>query len=208
MNLLDQLIYLDREFISAKYEAVTGHSAETRITKSEGINASARVPIFSAGASSIESKSYTVSTVEMLSKLMSELKEYSEFTKLEFGKPSIIGWVNGTLTLETVKVKRSTSTITVIGKPDKKKMTGKPPGYNEEQIAEETYYSIHTKSKNFALIPTPDYFVSGVASFRELASTVVGPIEIPVRALVRVFSVQTSFKQWVAVPMVILENYC
>lgn len=208
--MLDSLIYLDREFISAKYEQFSGRSAETRITKSEGLNASARLPIFSAGASSIESKSYTVSSIEMLSRLSPKLSEYEEFNEYEFGKPSIICWIYGKLTIEKIEAKRSKSTLTFVGNPKSAEniSAGLPPSYHDELIGEETYYSVHTNTENFALIPTPDYFVSGVASFRDLADTVVGPIEIPVKALIRVFSVQTSFKQWVTVPIVIHETNC
>jgi hypothetical protein len=72
-------------------------------------------------------------------------------------------------------------------------------------IAEEYYYAISAQTGRFALIPISDYFSSGVASFRELADTVIGPIELPVKALLRVFSAQTSFKEWLAVPLVIFE---
>jgi len=202
MKIFENLLYLDRDFISAVYEVEKGYSPETKITKTEGINAGVRIPLFSAGASSIESKAYAVSTIGMLSELEKQLSSYPEFsaTDYEFGKSSLICWVSGKLTIEKVEVKRRKYTITIVGKPSE-------PSDDEKKrlIAEEFYFSIHSEEGSFALIPTQDYFVSGVSSFHKLAETVIGPIEMPIKALIRVYSAQTSFKQWIAVPMVILE---
>jgi hypothetical protein len=202
MKIFERLLYLDRDFISASYEVEKGYSPETKITKTEGLNAGMRIPLFSAGASSVESKAYSVSTFGMLSELENQLSNYPEFLDSDhkFGKSSLICWVNGNLTIEKVEVKRRKYTITFLGKPSK-------PGDDDKErlVAEEFYFSIHSDGDSFALIPTPDYFVSGVSSFQELVGTVIGPIEMPVKALIRVYSAQTSFKQWIAVPMVILE---
>lgn len=202
MNIFQRLLYLDRDFISAMFEDETGYSPETKITKTEGLSANARIPIFSAGASSVESKSYSASTVGMLARLEQQLSVFPNFSpdEFSFGKSSLICCINGTLTIEKIVVKRQKYTLTIIGNPSE------PDEDNKEKIvAEESYYSIHSENSKFALVPTPDYFTSGVASFRELSGTVVGPLELPVTALIRVYSAQTSFKQWIAVPMVILE---
>lgn len=202
MKIFERLLYLDRDFISASYEVEKGYSPETKITKTEGLNAGIRIPLFSAGASSVESKAYSVSTFGMLSELEDQLSNYPEFLDSDhkFGKSSLICWVNGNLTIEKVEVKRREYTITLLGKPSKSSDDDK-----ERLVAEEFYFSIHSDGDSFALIPTPDYFVSGVSSFQELVETVIGPIEMPVKALIRVYSAQTSFKQWIAVPMIILE---
>jgi len=202
MKVFEKLLYLDRDFISAAYESDKGYSPETKITKTEGINAGVRIPLFSAGASSIESKAYSVSTIGMLSELEEQLSSYPDFsaTDYEFGKSSLICWVSGSLTIEKVEVKRRKYTITIIGNPPETSDDDK-----ERLVGDECYFSIHSEEGSFALVPTPDYFMSGLSSFQELTETVIGPIEMPIKALIRVYSVQTSFKQWVAVPMVIME---
>lgn len=199
MKHFENLLYLDRDFISAAYEEETGYAPETKITKTDGLNASARIPLISAGASSVESKSYTVSTIGMLAKLENKLSKYPVFSSADFafGKPSYICWVSGTLTIEKVEVKRSKHTITLIGKPSEHN-----DNFRDKLIAEEYYFAIHADPDKFALLPTPDYFVSGVATFQELAGSVVCPIELPVKALIRVYSAQTFFKQCIAVPMI------
>lgn len=202
MNIFERLVYLDRDFISATYEVEKGYSPETKITKTEGLNAGMRFPLFSAGASSVESKAYAVSTIGMLSELENQLSRYPKFISAdhEFGKSSLLCWVNGKLTIEKVEVKRRKDTITLVGKPLALSADDK-----EKLVADEFYFTIRSDEDSFALIPTPDYFVSGISSFQELAGTIIGPVEMPVKALLRVYSAKTSFKQWIAVPMVILE---
>ena len=202
MKYFEKLLYLDRDFISAAYEVEKGYSPETKITKTEGLNAGIRIPLFSAGASSVESKAYEISTIGMLSELEEQLLKYPEFSKSdhEFGKSSTICWVNGQFTIDKVEVKRRKYTITIVGKPSEP-----TDDHKEKLVAEEYYFSIHSGNESFALIPTQDYFVSGVSSFHELAGTVIGPIEMPVKGLIRIYSAQTSFKQFIAVPIVILE---
>lgn len=202
MDLASKLIYLDREFVSNLYESETGYSPATQITKTEGLQASAVIPLFSAGASSVESKSYSVSTLGMLRALEEKVRNFPRFDESahDFGKASAICWLEGTLTINKVEVKRSKYTLTLVGEPkDPQSRDG------ERLVAEEYYFAVESGIHKVALIPTKDYFTSGVASFKELADTVVGPIELPVNALVRVFSAQTAFKQWISVPLVILE---
>jgi len=202
VKLFEKLIYLDRDFISAMYETEMGYSPETKITKTEGLNASARIPLISAGTSSVESKSYAISTIGMLEKLKNKISAYPEFlgAEYQFGSSSVICWAKGILSINKVEVKRSKSTITIVGKPMEN-----PEDYRDKLIAEEYYFSLQSNESKFALLPTPDYFSSGVSAFQDLANTVVGPIELPVKALVRVYSAQTNFKEWLSVPMVILE---
>lgn len=201
MNLTEKMLYLDRDFISNLYEAECGVSPETKITKTEGLRASASIPIFSAGASSVESKSYSVSTAEMCRALWGRLDKYPQLPDCahDFGKSSSICWIEGVLSIDKVEVKRRQYTVTIIGehKPN--------PDDGERLVAEEFYFAIQAGEEKVALIPTEDYFASGVGAFKELIDTVVGPIELPVRALVRVFSAQTHFKQWISVPLLMVE---
>lgn len=202
MKNFENLIYLDRDFISAIYEIEKGYSPQTKITKTEGMNAGVRIPLFSAGASSVESKTFAVSSIGMLSELEKYLSSYPQFSdaNYEFGNSSLICWVSGSLTVSKLEIKRSTSTITIIGKPP-----GPSADSKEQLVAEESYFSINSKEGEFALISNQDYFMSGISSFRELTGTVIDLMEIPIKALIRIYSAQTSFKHWIAVPMVIWE---
>lgn len=82
-GIFDSLIYLDKEYISAKFEEITGYTPDTLITKTEGLNAGIRIPILSAGASSVESKSYKLSTTAMLSAIAGDLSKINEFSNTD-----------------------------------------------------------------------------------------------------------------------------
>ncbi len=202
-GVIDSLIYLDKEYISAKYEEITGYAPDISITKTESLNAGIRIPILSAGASSIESKSYELSTNAMLSSIVNELSKINGFSSADhaLGKKSKTVWVTGKLFVSQVKVTRTKQTITLIGKPKETNDTTK------EQVAEENYFKISANDgDNFALITAPDYFSSGVDSFRSLLGSVVHLVEIPVRALLRVYSSKSAFEEWIATPLIIIED--
>jgi len=203
MELFEKLIYLDRDFISAMYETKMGYSPETKITKTEGLNASARIPLISAGVSSVESKSYAISTIGMLKELEDKVNEYPNFLdkKYCFGHPSIICWVNGILCINKTKVTRSRSIMNITGE-----LIPNQESYKDKLIAEEYYFSLKANDSKFTLLPTSDYFSSGVSTFQELANTVVSSLELPVKALIRVYSAQTIFEEWLSVPMVIFDQ--
>ncbi len=202
-GIFESLIYLDKDYISAKYEEISDFSPITSITKTEGINAGIRIPILSAGASSIESKTYTISTNTMLSNLIDELNLIVDFAtcKHAIGQRSKIAWVSGSLSVAKVKVSQTKHTVTIIGPPKK---IDKPV---TENIAEERFFKITTSDNTkFALITSPDYFSSGIDSFQSLLGTVVHQVDIPVRALVRVFSSKSAFDEWIAAPLIIVEE--
>lgn len=155
-GIFDSLIYLDKEYVSAKYEEVAGYTPDTLITKAEGLNAGIRIPILSVGASSIESKSYKLSTSAMLSAIMGELSKLNEFSSSDhaLGQRSKIAWVTGNFFVSQVKVTRTKHNVIIIGKPKE------IDGITKEQVAEENYFKISVSDEvNFALItvsPPPD----------------------------------------------------
>lgn len=199
----EKLLYLDRDFISSKYEFEKRVSPDTTISKTETIKAAAKAFLFSGGASASESKSYKISTIGMLKKLDKSIKKYSEFDASDFnlGCPSKICWIDGNLTIDHVKRTRETRTITLVGKPQKNSS-----GNKKEKLGEESYFALYGEKYKFALVPTEEYWVSGVGSFQELIENVIGPINIPIKALLRVYAAHTSFEQWMAVPLIIIEK--
>ncbi|WP_324731399.1 hypothetical protein [Pseudomonas paeninsulae] len=204
-GIFESLIYLDKDYISAKHEEISGFSPITSITKTEGLNAGVRIPLLSAGASSIESKTYAISTNAMLSNLIEDLSLIDEFSKFNhaIGQKSKIAWISGSLSVAKVKLSQTKQTYTLIGEPKK---SDTPV---TEHLAEERFFKINgTGNVNFALITSPDYFFSGIDSFQSLLGTVVHQVDIPVRALIRVFSSKSAFDEWIATPLVIIESDC
>ena len=58
---LDQLVYLDLDFIARKYEELTGNDPSEKRTRSEGANAGIKAYFANAGVSVTESHGTTLS---------------------------------------------------------------------------------------------------------------------------------------------------
>ena len=200
-SLVERLIYLDAEFISRVYEAERNISPTTRITRTQSMQAAASLALFSGGGSSSESRAFEISTLQMLDELMGHLGKYPNFENFSLGDASGHFWVEGTLTASKVKLTRSTGVVTVVGAHEHK-----PADPTRELIGEEAFFTIKANNGKFALAPTDQYFVSGVATFKGLTHLVVDQMSLPCRSLLRVFSARTAFKQWVATPLVILDR--
>ena len=190
-DLHKSLIYLDREYIADLYEVTTGHSPDTTITSSQGKKAGAAIPVFSAEVSAQETRSFKLSTLGMLAHGWSTLNAEPDLDSSNFVPEmrSQYGWFNGELTVYQVKtsVHRSSGTNDV--------------------LAESEHFQIRQpRTSSLSLITTPEYFLSGLGTLVKLQKTVLKEMSIPVRAFVRVFAAQDHMKQWVAVPVVILER--
>lgn len=202
-RLPEKLIYLDSEFVSRLYESEFDYSPKTQITRTEGIQASASLAFLSGGGNSSESRSYCISSLEMLDKLHNRLLKYPEFATIDYkmDSPSTYCWLEGTLGISKVKVTRTRQTITLIGTPK--------PGKNqnsEEVVGEEAFFSFKSGDAKFALSPTDQYFMSGVAAFKGLTHLLIDRLSLPSRAFVRVFSANTSFGEWIATPLIIYDT--
>lgn len=141
-QLLESLVYMDRGFIPDLYEIVTGTSPSTVITKNEGKKAGAQIPIFSAEISATESRSFPLSTFEMLSKTLSELEKEAQIEPSSFASAlrSQWGWVSGEFS--TFRAGQSVM--------DNK--TGEMRG-----LSSDVYFMIREKPRlDLALITTPD----------------------------------------------------
>lgn len=189
IELAQRLIYLDSAYISDLYEAITGTAPETVITRNQGKKAAAGIPVFSAEISAQETRSYTVSTLQMLREALPELDKDAD---LDLSAPPVkatsqYGWIEGELSAFS-----------------NRHFVQKKEG--EETLATEKMYHIHVDQKTkVALMTTPEYFSSGMDSFARLQGVLVKEISIPIRAYVRLTSVQAWSGQLVAIPYAILE---
>ena len=201
-DLLNRLVYLDRDFIVGFYEEQTGNTPITHIIKTENINAGAKIPIFSAGLSASESRTYAISTMGMLRELLPTLEKIPVLSVNAVGvkKVSTTGWVIGELSIFKVDVNS-------IGK-EHAQLSGRAsqPVYGPPLVASETYFAIHGEGLRLALITTADYFSSGLNKLTALYETILEETTIPVKALVRVMSSRSTFNEWIAVPLLVLEE--
>lgn len=209
MNLVSRLVYLDRDFIAGVYEEESGEAPPTQIIKSEGMNAGAKLPFFSAGVSAGESRAFHLSTQGMLRHLLPQLQTIPALTASSVGPARIssTGWMNGELSIFQVQVKsggrRRDQSATSVLEPARYNPVTMP---EDEVIASDTYFGLRNGDLKLALVTTEDYFSSGIGALTKLYATVLSETTIPVRALVRVMSSRSSFNEWVGIPLVILEE--
>ena len=190
-DLHKSLIYLDREYIADLYEVATGQSPDTTITKNQGKKAGAAIPVFSAEVSAQETRSFKVSTLGMLAHGWGALAAEPDLDSSKFAPEMIsqYGWFSGELTVYQAKssVQRADGTNDV--------------------LAESEHFQIRQSStSSLSLITTPEYFLSGLGTLVKLQKTALKEMSIPVRAFVRVMAAQDHMKQWIAVPLVIVER--
>lgn len=185
------LLYLDRDFIADFYEVMIGESPSTTITKNQGKKAGASIPIFSAEVSAQETRSYKISTFEMLSQTWDVLNSEPTIDPESFasGMKSRYGWFVGKLSVFQAK-----SSVQRSG------------GANEVLAESEHFHIRQSPTVALSLITTPEYFSSGLGTLVKLQKTVLKEMSIPVRAYVRVVAAHDHFKQWIAVPLVLLEG--
>ncbi|HTN65513.1 MAG TPA: hypothetical protein VL051_04930, partial [Burkholderiaceae bacterium] len=191
IELLKSLVYLDRDFIADLYEATVGESPNTTITKNQGKKAGAGIPIFSAEVSAQETRSFSISTFEMLSQTLKALDSEPTLGSSEFkpGMRSLYGWFEGELTVFQAKssVQRASG--------------------ENEVLAESEHFQIRqSPTSRLSLITTPEYFSSGLDTLLKMQKTLLRELSIPIRAFVRVMAAHDHVNQWVAVPLVMLEK--
>lgn len=191
-DLLNELIYLDREFISNCYQIVTGQSPSTQIQKAQGMKAGASLAPFSAEVSAGETRSFSISTIEMLTDVLKVVKSDPdlEVKDFPFRSRSKTGWVSGEIGMVQIG-----PTATAEGEQVDRSATTK------------VYFGLNGASFRLALVTAPDYFASGIDTLRQQFRSPINELVIPVRAYVRVLPAKTYVEaQWVAVPYIVLEQ--
>jgi hypothetical protein len=127
----------------------------------------------------------------MLSQTWDTLKSEPTIDLANFasGKRSRYGWFEGELSVFQAK-----ASVQRAGKPD-------------EVTAESEHFNIRqSQDCALSLITTPEYFSSGLGTLVKLQETVLKEMSIPVRAYVRTVAAHDHFKQWIAIPLVLLER--
>ena len=188
----ERLIYFDREFVAGRYEIETGEPASTQISKAQGGKAGANFLAFAADVSATETRSFPVSTLQMLATVLPAIEKSVELDPEQFksGMPSMTGWVEGELTVMTAQGKK------LDGTPTTELYSG---------------FRIHggpSPALNLSLITVPTYFTSGIDALTRMQQTVLAEMSIPTRAFVRVLATRSHFEMmWIAVPYVMLESH-
>lgn len=176
----EDLLYLDVDFLSEKYETETGEAPKTVISRSEGLNAEAGISFLKSGLNSQITKQFSSSNQAMFKAIIRSIKEYPEFSvDLQPGLKPVTAWIEGQLT---------------IGHWESKK-------HLEKHL--NVFFEIKNNEISYSLILKKEYFFSNVETLEIISPALQRFIQIPVRALCKVLYPLPDIQTFVASPYVI-----
>ena len=158
---VDDILYMDIDFLADKYEKVTGISPHTVISRNEGMNASIGIPFLKSGLNSQVTKQYKVSNQVMLKAIEKGINNYnlnpSDIIDKYF-KPINI-WIEGELSIGS---------------------------WGEEGISEKginRFYEVKVDEITYSLLPKQEYFAANLEILEIISPALQRYINIPVRLL-------------------------
>ncbi len=186
MNCED-LIYLDSEFLSKKYEDEHDEPVVTSLVRDEGLSAGIKIPFASGGAHTKEVKTYNVSVYGMYKGLKENLTKYTEIQTVDKNIHSKICWVTGRLFVAQHKrVRESGNTETVL----------------EDGLS----FEIELKNTNNIILVTKDeYFSSGYENILNLLSPIYLSVDSNVKCLLKIIGWNKVINMAVGVPYIIKD---
>ncbi|MDF7809603.1 hypothetical protein P4E94_19350 [Pontiellaceae bacterium B12219] len=185
MNFED-LLYLDPEFLSEKYEEKTGVPPNTMHSRNEGMKAGIGAYFLKSELHSQLTKQYSTSIQTMFKASQKLLEEYPcEPLELTPGiKPQNL-WITGKLTVGHWKKKEGVEI------PDDKR---------------NTFFEIDSNGVTYALLPQNEYFRGNVDTLTIITPALQRFIDIPVKALCKVLYPLPDIATFVATPYIITAN--
>jgi len=179
----DNLLYLDIDFLSEKYEEVTGIAPNTVISKNEGMDAQAGIPFLKSKLHSQVTKQFSASNQVMLKATKKCLDQYPKATHaMEIGLAPKNCWVEGELS---------------IGQWGKEE--------NSER-ALNVFYEIKADEITYSLLPQNEYFLANLQALEIISPALQRHINIPVKMLCKLLYPLPDIKTIVSTPYIILTN--
>ena len=179
---LDRLVYLDLEFISRKFEELTGSNPAAKVTRQEGASAGLKAFFVTAGVTTQESRTYSITSREMLQRLWKHLTEhYEQFTAFKNHQGTKLLWVSGSLTVGEWKKR-------------------------DDEVLGYEYFELNHAGERMAFLAEGSYFSAGFSQVLRASPALKGNIGIPVRCLARVMWHVNNAKNYVVCPYVIVEE--
>ncbi|KHD09755.1 hypothetical protein PN36_14640 [Candidatus Thiomargarita nelsonii] len=220
MSKIEDIIYLNVDFISMMYEEKTGNPPDTQLTRGEGKGAKAGIPWLSTNISSTETKSFKLSTIQMWKKINDKLS-YPEFDveRIQENQKTSIVWIEGIFTIGRWDTTKRKTTLSFAENVPREERT-KPTTETSEIVEGNEYFYIKDECKNvnFPLLVNSEYFYSGIEQLPSIDSIYQRNISFPVKALVKVlyrplskedrdynFEGQTEH-EFISYPYIILEQ--
>ena len=183
-NFLSKLIYLDSDFISSSYEEIANVSPNTQFARTEGTKADGGIALLNAGIYSQETRTFNISSIEMLRQIYDRLRGYPAFQPGSFrnyeGTQTV--WTEGQLTMGEWR-------------PSK-------------ESEEEPYilFELKMKTGNCSLLVQPESFSSNIGGLLAVSQVLRRNIGIPVNILGRVLYFVEAIPSFVVCPYLIVES--
>ncbi len=183
-NLADKLIYFDPGFIAAVYEQETNESPTTQISNAVGFDGKLNVAVAGFGTSIKETKTYTISSFQMLKVVQTVFEAYPNFAPSTFdsSRNTQTCWIKGTLTIGEWS-----------------------SGDGASKSVSQTF-ELMVENERQTLIVQRDLFRSGIGFLTEMESALSLNMNIPITVLGRVLFVNPTAKCHLTCPYLIFES--
>ena len=184
----NRIIYLDPDFISSMYEEIKGESPKTQFTKTQGTKGGGSIKILSAEIQSQETRSFGISSQEMLREIFEQLDEYPDFDAAKFknyeGTQTV--WLEGLFTMGEWKDTKTNK---------------------DGEQSEESYVMFEMTADDYsiAFLAQLESFSSNIGSLTSVSKGLRRFIGIPALALGRVLYFVEDAKRYVVAPYLIIE---
>lgn len=182
----DDLLYLDPEFLSEKYEEKTGVAPNTMLSRNEGMKAELGISFLKSGLNSQITKQYSTSIKTMFNASSKLLEKYSKNQPdLTPGMKPINTWIEGKLSI------------------------GQWPENKQKPIPVEelnTFFEILSDKITYALLPQEEYFRGNIEALKIITPALQRFIDIPVKVLCKVLYPLPDIKTFVATPYIIIAT--
>ena len=182
----DKLIYLDSEFVSRKYEELTGKNPNTNFAKTQGGEAGVGAFGFKGGVHTQETRSFSISSRKMLTDIWEKLNSrYKQFEEKKFQnyRGTEMAWLSGGLSISEWR----------------------KSGSNNSKDSYE-YFDLKHNDKKTAFLTHREYFAAGFDELFDACAPLKGNIDIPVYCLVRVLWHVEITNHFTAYPYIIIED--
>ena len=181
-NNLNKVLYADPEYISSLYEEIEGAMPVTQITNALGFAGNISAGIAGVGTTIHETKTYKVSSRQMMTQLADELEQIADFDEQQYDPltGTNVSWLSGKLTVGEWK---SSTTGQV------------------NQV-----FELATDGKSHTLVVQKNLFVAGIGLLIDMDSIVSMGINIPVLMLGRILFYNGLVKNFTTSPYLIFEQ--
>ncbi len=181
----EDIIYLDAEYLSKKYEDENNEPVMTSLVRDEGLQAGVKFLFASGGAHTKEVKSYKVSVYGMYKGLKRNFEKYTEINKVNKDIHGSVCWVSGRLFVAQHKRVRHS-------------------GGKEEVLEDGLSFEIELQNSNNIILVTKDeYFSSGYENILNLLSPIYLSVDSNVKCLLKIIGWNEVIKMAVGVPYII-----